>query len=97
MEREYVGIDLHRRRSVIVRKNASGELIAKTHIDNSPLALAEAVAAAGPEPEVSPRQDPLLQTGHSGLVRSPRDGSLEGWPPRPRRESYRRPLPEAYS
>src|SRR5947207_7882764 len=40
------------RRSVIVRKNASGELISKTHIDNSPLALAEAVAAAGPEPEV---------------------------------------------
>src|SRR5438874_7217555 len=52
VEREYVGIDLHRRRSVIVRKNAAGELIAKTHIDNSPLALAEAVAAAGPEPEV---------------------------------------------
>src|SRR3954471_23288757 len=50
--REYVGIDLHRRRSVIVRKNAAGEVIAKTHIDNSPLALAEAVAAAGPEPEV---------------------------------------------
>src|SRR4051812_46061928 len=49
---EYVGIDLHRRRSVIVRKNAAGEVIAKTHINNSPLALAEAVAAAGPEPEV---------------------------------------------
>src|SRR5436190_18815404 len=52
VNREYVGIDLHRRRSVIVRKNASGELIAKTRIDNSPLALAEAVVAAGPEPEV---------------------------------------------
>ena len=52
VSREYVGIDLHRRRSVIVRKNAAGELIAKTHIDNSPLALADAVAAAGPEPEV---------------------------------------------
>src|SRR3954447_23151313 len=52
VEREYVGIDLHRRRSVIVRKNAAGEVLSKTHIDNSPLALAEAVAAAGPEPEV---------------------------------------------
>ena len=52
MEREYVGIDLHRRRSVIVRKNADGELLSKTHIDNDPLALATAVAAAGPEPEV---------------------------------------------
>jgi hypothetical protein len=52
VEREYVGIDLHRRRSVIVRKNAGGELLSKVHIDNDPLALATAVAAAGPEPEV---------------------------------------------
>jgi transposase len=52
VEREYVGIDLHRRRSVIVRKNADGELLSKVHIDNDPLALATAVAAAGPEPEV---------------------------------------------
>ena len=52
VEREYVGIDLHRRRSVIVRKNADGELLSKVHIDNDPLALAAAVAAAGPEPEV---------------------------------------------
>src|SRR5436853_4528389 len=50
--REYVGIDLHRRRSVIVRKNADGEMLGKVRIQNSPLALAEAVAAAGPEPEV---------------------------------------------
>ena len=52
MEREYVGIDLHRRRSVIVRKNAAGEVLSKVRIENSPMALAEAVAAAGPEPEV---------------------------------------------
>ena len=52
MNREYVGIDLHRRRSVIVRKNADGELLSKVHIDNDPLALAAAVAEAGPEPEV---------------------------------------------
>ena len=52
MERQYVGIDLHRRRSVIVRKNAAGEVLSKVRIDNSPMALAEAVAAAGPEPEV---------------------------------------------
>jgi len=52
VEREYVGIDLHRRRSVIVRKNAAGEVLSKVRIDNSPMALAEAVAAAGPEPEV---------------------------------------------
>jgi hypothetical protein len=52
VEKEYVGIDLHRRRSVIVRKNAEGELLSKVHIDNDPVAMAEAVAAAGPEPEV---------------------------------------------
>ncbi len=52
VKREYVGIDLHRRRSVIVRKNADGELLSKVHIDNDPIALAQAVAAAGPEPEV---------------------------------------------
>lgn len=52
VEREYVGIDLHRRRSVIVRKNAAGEVLSKARIENSPMALAEAVAAAGPEPEV---------------------------------------------
>jgi transposase len=52
VEREYVGIDLHRRRSVIVRKNAAGELLSKTHIDNSAAALVDAVSAAGPEPEV---------------------------------------------
>jgi len=50
--REYVGIDLHRRRSVVVRKSADGEVLSKVHIDNDPAALAEAVAAAGPEPEV---------------------------------------------
>jgi hypothetical protein len=37
---------------VIVRKNADGELLSKVHIDNDPLALAAAVAAAGREPEV---------------------------------------------
>jgi transposase len=49
---EYVGIDLHRRRSVIVRKNSDGEVLSKVHIDNDPIALAAAVSAAGPNPEV---------------------------------------------
>jgi hypothetical protein len=50
VEREYVGIDLHRRRSVVVRKNADGELLSKTHIDNDPIALMTVVAEARPEP-----------------------------------------------
>ncbi len=43
---------MHRRRSVIVRKSSDGVLLSKVHIDNDPLAMAEAVAAAGPGPEV---------------------------------------------
>src|SRR5207248_11334274 len=50
--REYVGIDLHRRRSVVIRKNAAGELLGKVHIESTATALADAVAAAGPAPEV---------------------------------------------
>ena len=52
MERQYVGIDLHRRRSVIVRRDGHGETLATTRIDNDPLALAAAVADAGECPEV---------------------------------------------
>jgi transposase len=52
MERQYVGIDLHRRRSVIVRRSAAGETLSMVRIDNNPLELAKAVAEAGPEPEV---------------------------------------------
>jgi transposase len=52
VEAEYVGVDLHRRRSVIVRKDAAGGLIETVHIDNDPLALAEVIARAGETPEV---------------------------------------------
>lgn len=51
-QREYVGIDLHRRRSVIVRKDTAGEMIETVHIDNDAVALAEVVARAGEAPEV---------------------------------------------
>ena len=52
MGREYVGIDFHRRRSVIVRLNQAGERLSVVRIDNSPAALAAAVTEAGPCPEV---------------------------------------------
>ncbi len=48
----YVGIDLHRRRSVVVILDADGTKVSSRRIDNSPLALVEAVAEAGPDPEV---------------------------------------------
>jgi transposase len=51
-EQQYVGIDLHRRRSVIVRMNDAGEVLGVSRIDNDPVALSMAVAEAGPDPEV---------------------------------------------
>jgi hypothetical protein len=43
-----VGIDLHRRRSVIVRKGADGEVLEQVRIDNDPIALACEIEKAGP-------------------------------------------------
>ena len=39
-EQQYVGVDLHRRRSVIVRMNDAGDVLDVTKIDNDPVALA---------------------------------------------------------
>jgi hypothetical protein len=49
---QYVGIDLHRRRSVVVRMTDAGELLEAVQITNSPLALAEVMTRAGEHPEV---------------------------------------------
>jgi hypothetical protein len=53
VERQYVGIDLHRRRSVIVRMDEAGERLQTVRIDNDPVALGLALAEAGPDPEVA--------------------------------------------
>ena len=45
--RQYVGIDLHRRRSVIVRMDGEGEVLECVRIENSVPALVEQVAKAG--------------------------------------------------
>jgi len=52
MERQYVAIDLHKRRSVIVRADEAGEVLETRRIESTPFALSEAVAAAGPNPRV---------------------------------------------
>jgi transposase len=52
MGEQYVGIDLHRRRSVIVRMTGEGEVLETIRIDNDPVALSLALAKAGPDPEV---------------------------------------------
>ncbi len=51
-DRQIVGIDLHRRRTVLVRMSPQGEQLGWTRIDNDPLTLAAEVAKAGPAPEV---------------------------------------------
>jgi transposase len=53
VERQYVGMDLHRRRSVIVRMDEAGEKLQTVRIDNDPVALGLALAEAGPDPEVA--------------------------------------------
>src|SRR4029450_4586905 len=52
MGEQYVGIDLHRRRSVIVRMTGEGEVLDTVRIDNDPVALSLELAKAGPDPEV---------------------------------------------
>jgi hypothetical protein len=53
VEKQYVAIDLHRRRSLIVRQDEQGEQLSVVRIDNDPVALCLAVAEAGPNPEVA--------------------------------------------
>jgi len=48
----YVGIDLHRRRSVVVVLNEAGDRVPWSRIDNTPAELARELTAAGPDAEV---------------------------------------------
>lgn len=51
--RQYVGIDLHRRRTVVVRMAADGQRLGSmVRISSTPEALRAAMAAAGPAPRV---------------------------------------------
>ena len=52
MERHYVGIDLHRRRSVIFTMDADGNKLGCTRIANEPAALIKAVLEHGASPAV---------------------------------------------
>lgn len=50
--KQFVGIDLHRHRSVIVRQTMTGEQLGAVRITNDPVVLAEQIALAGESPEV---------------------------------------------
>ena len=52
MDRRYVGIDLHRRRSVIYAMDAAGERLFCERIANDALRMLEVVSAAGSDVEV---------------------------------------------
>ena len=50
--KQFVGIDLHRQRSVIVRQSESGEQLSGVRIVNDPVALELQLQEAGADPEV---------------------------------------------
>lgn len=50
--KQFVGIDLHRRRSVIVQTGQDGQRLATTRIDNDPFTLATEIASWGEAPQV---------------------------------------------
>ena len=50
--RQVVGIELHRRRSVIVRMTETGERLDSVRLDNDPMVLAAEIAKAGESPQV---------------------------------------------
>jgi len=52
MDRQYVGIDFHRRRSVIVRLSADGERLGVHRVVNDPCELVNVVGLCGEAPEV---------------------------------------------
>jgi hypothetical protein len=50
--KQFVGIDLHRNRSVIVRQTVEGEQLGVVRIVNDPVALGVEIGKAGECPEV---------------------------------------------
>ena len=61
---QYVDIDLHRRRSQVVILDEERAKLSSVKVENSPLALAAAVAEAGhPRPRSTRRHTRLTQRG----------------------------------
>ena len=50
--KQFVGIDLHRQRSVIVRQTDTGDQLSAVRIVNDPVALGLQLEQAGSDPEV---------------------------------------------
>ena len=50
--KQFVGVDLHRRRTVLVRTGDTGEVLESVRIPNDVESLNRVLSRAGPEPEV---------------------------------------------
>ena len=66
--RQFVGIDLHRRRSVIVRQSESGEQLSAVRIVNDPVSLQLELEQAAPTPRWCSKR-PTAGTGPSMCCR----------------------------
>ena len=75
--RQVVGMDLHRRRSVLVRMTGDGRKLETIRIENSPQVLRAVLARAGKNPRVVGRGDVRLVLGR-GRARGRRRGSAPG-------------------
>jgi hypothetical protein len=62
--RQVVGMDLHRRRSVLVRMTEDGRRLGVARITNSPAELCRVIAQAGESPRV------VLEGTYGGVVRA---------------------------
>jgi transposase len=67
MDRQYVGCDFHRRRSVIVRVSATGEKLSSVRVANDPLTIAAPVAEAGSTKAGKNDPNDALATAIAGL------------------------------
>jgi hypothetical protein len=75
--RQVVGIDLHRRRSVIVRMTEDGRKLETVRITSSAAALRREIAKAGKHPRVVAGGDVRLVLGR-GRARGSGGGSAPG-------------------
>jgi hypothetical protein len=73
--KQIVGIDLHRRRSVLVRMTETGERLETVRISNDPEYLRQAMAHAGERPEVVVNAGPTV----TQLFRLNSDPPLGWW------------------
>src|SRR6267143_2044133 len=86
--RQFVGIDLHRQRSVIVRQTESGEQLSAVRIVNDPVALKLQLEEAGADRGVrSPGSKPKRLPFHPVVAGEEKTGGKRirfpapGWPP----------------